>query len=33
LIGSAPARLQQLLVTEIARWGKVVREAGIRPSE
>jgi tripartite-type tricarboxylate transporter receptor subunit TctC len=30
LIGSAPERLQQLLVTEIARWRKVVRETGIR---
>jgi len=30
LVGSSPAELNQLLVTEIARWRKVVKQAGIR---
>ncbi len=30
LVGSSPAALNQLLVTEIARWRKVVKQAGIR---
>lgn len=30
LIGSSPERFQQMLVAEIARWRKVVKEAGVR---
>jgi tripartite-type tricarboxylate transporter receptor subunit TctC len=30
LVGSPPERLTQLLVTEIARWRKVVKQAGIK---
>lgn len=30
LVGSAPEQLHQVLVAEIARWRKVVRQAGIR---
>jgi tripartite-type tricarboxylate transporter receptor subunit TctC len=30
LVVSSPAELQKFIVGEIARWGKVVRENGIR---
>jgi len=31
LVGSSPGELQKFVVAEIARWGKVVKEHGIKP--
>jgi len=30
VVGSTPEELKRFMVTEIARWGKVIRDANIR---
>jgi tripartite-type tricarboxylate transporter receptor subunit TctC len=33
LVGSTPAQAAELLARDIARWSKVIQQAGVKPSE